>query len=301
MSTYAKRQGRVFKTPVTTYAHPDTGRRVTVVSVMHVGLPSYFAGLREIIKEKEAAGAVVHCEGTGLDRLTPELVKQPLVSTTLDAKVRELLARIPDLTHDEREVLLAMVDVALLMRRRVRELGWVEQMDKEGGLPTEPHWENIDITVIDVIRRLGPDTLLYRMRQSMKMLDWPVGNNVKPNAFRLKLALVFRAYASNKKRIQNKLCTGPYDAVLLERREKVALDGLHATTTDVVLLWGAMHLPAFEADLLSRGYVQEGQTWHTACLMPSITAALLRMLLRRDPGKRVAEQAAAAQAQVPTA
>jgi hypothetical protein len=196
MSTYARRQGRVFKTPVTTYVHPETGRRVTVVSVMHIGLPSYYSRLREIVKEKEATGAIVHCEGTGLECLTPELIKQPLVSNTLDAKVRELLARIPDLTDDEREVLLAMVDVALLMRRRVRELGWVEQMDKEGGLPTEPHWENIDISVLDVIHRLGPDTLLYRMRQVRKMLDWPTGNNVKPNAFRLKLAFLCREHHS---------------------------------------------------------------------------------------------------------
>jgi hypothetical protein len=295
MSTYAKRQGRAFKTPVTTYVHPETGRRVTVVSVMHIGLPSYYSRLREIVKEKEAAGSVVHCEGTGLEGLTPELIKQPLASTTLDAKVRELLARIPDLTEDEREVLLAMVDVALLMRRRVRELGWVEQMDKEGGLPTEPHWHNIDITVIDVIRRLGPDTLLYRMRQARKMLDWPAGNTAKPNAFRLKLAFLCRATASNKQRIQTKLRTGPYDGVLLERREKIALDGLHAATTDVVLLWGCMHLPAFEADLLSRGYLQESRTWHTACLMPSITAALLRMVVRWDPGRRTTANAPATQ------
>ncbi len=290
MSTYAKRQGRVFKTPVTTYVQPETGRRVTIVSVMHIGLPSYFAGLREVIKEKEAAGAVVHCEGTGLEQLTPELVKEPLASTTLDAKARELLARIPELTDDEREVLLAMADKELLMRRRVGELGWVEQMDKEGGLPTEPHWENIDITVQDIIHRLGPDTLLYRTRHAMKMLEWPEGDTVKPNAFRLQVALFCRATASNKQRIQTKLRTGPYDAVLLERREKVALDGLHAASTDVVLLWGAMHLPAFEADLLSRGYTQENQTWHTACVMPSITAALLRMLVRWDPGGRSAVQ-----------
>ncbi len=293
MSTYAQRQGRAFKTPVTTYVHPETGRRVTVVSVMHVGLASYYAQLRAIIKEQEAAGAVVHCEGTGLDRLTPELIQQPLVSTTLDAKVQELLARIPDLSSDEREVLLAMADIELLMRRRVRELGLVVQLDNEGGLPTEPHWQNIDITVIDVIHRLGPDTLLYRMRQTRKMLDWPAGNTVKPNAFRLKIALICRACASTKQRIQTKLRTGPYDAVLLDRREKVALDGLHATTADVVLLWGAMHLPAFESDLLAHGYTRESQTWHTVCLMPSITAALLRMLLRRDPGRRIAEQDAA--------
>jgi hypothetical protein len=104
--------------------------------------------------------------------------------------------------------------------------------------------------------------------------------------------MTLRASSSNKQRIQTKLRTGPYDGVLLERREKVALDGLHAATTDVVLLWGAMHLPAFEADLLARGYTCESQTWHTACLMPSITAALLRMLLRRDPGRRSAEQEA---------
>jgi hypothetical protein len=243
MSTYAKRQGRVFRTPITTYAHPDTGRRVTVVSVMHIGLPSHFAELREIIKEREATGVAVHCEGTGLDRLTPDLVKQSLTSTTSDTKVQELLVRIPDLIDDEREVLLAMVDVELLARRRIRELGWVGQMDKEGGLPNEPHWQDNDVTVFDVIRRLGPDTMLYRTRQAKKLLDWQANNRVKPNAFRLKVALVFRACSSNKKSIQDKLRTGPYDAVLLERREKVALDGLHATTTDVVLLWVSCTCP----------------------------------------------------------
>src|SRR6266511_2808288 len=54
------------QTSIHYYAHPDTGRRVTMIGTHHVGERAYFAGLRVVIDELEAAGALVHCEGSRL-------------------------------------------------------------------------------------------------------------------------------------------------------------------------------------------------------------------------------------------
>ena len=70
---------REFETPVIGYTHPDTGRRITLIGLVHIGLPEYFANLATLISTLEAQGAQVVVEGPpppGDDQQRPVLTEE---------------------------------------------------------------------------------------------------------------------------------------------------------------------------------------------------------------------------------
>src|SRR2546430_15884924 len=56
MAIHLRVQRSTVQTAVRHYAHPETGRQVTVVGTMHFGSAWYFEELLTVITEREAAG-----------------------------------------------------------------------------------------------------------------------------------------------------------------------------------------------------------------------------------------------------
>jgi hypothetical protein len=257
MSDYLRFERGTLQTPVHHFVHPRTGRRITVIGTMHMGEPGYYAGLRTLIDGLEAGGAVVQCEGAALLPYDEQ-----------------------DLTDDERTALTTYELKTELEQRRVTELGWVRQLDALG---YPDSWQVIDLDLAEITRRMGPDVMLRSELQGIKLFDRPDGDPRAIERFRLSLHSVFRAFRF-KMWIYARRASGTRkpsrgaDAVLLDQRDTVALDGVWSTEQDTVLIWGCAHLPALEADITDHGFIRTGATeWHTAATLPSIRAIQARL------------------------
>ncbi|WP_431728083.1 hypothetical protein [Verrucosispora sp. TAA-831] len=76
MIEYLRLSGAAVQTPIYRYRHPDTGRRVTLVAAMHVGMPAYFTGLLDTIGDAEERGAVVHSEFIRSQPIPPDVTEE---------------------------------------------------------------------------------------------------------------------------------------------------------------------------------------------------------------------------------
>jgi hypothetical protein len=240
---------RCLQAPTVSYAHPDTGRSVTVVGTLHVGEQAYFNGLRGVIDGLSAAGMLVHSEGS---RLLP--------------------CDEPDITDAEQQLLSDLRRCHELEQRRVAGLGWVGQV---AGLGYPPHWQITDLNQLQIIRRCGPDTIGRTVARMRKSLDWPDSDPRGVARFRFATAVSLHALARSPKPARRDT-----DAVLLHARTALALDRLDATNRDTVMVWGSGHVPGLDAGLRQRGFLATAEPqWHTAVELPSRRRALRDLIL----------------------
>ena len=256
MAEYLRLAQRVHaQTSIHRYVHPDTGRRVTLLGTHHVGKARYFTGLRTVIDELEAAaGAVVHCEGSRL-RLCDEA----------------------DITAEEQQLLAQLRRCDELEKRRLHELGWIGQID---GLGYPPHWQVIDLSYLQIARRLGPAATRTLTHRKTRAFDWPEDDRRGLQRLQLRIALTLRLTCNDRYVTQLARQRGSADAVLLGERTTVALDGVSGTDRDTVLVWGAGHLPGLGAGLRDQGFIREGELeWHTVSEVPSIARSVWRLVV----------------------
>ncbi|GAA1563556.1 hypothetical protein GCM10009827_101460 [Dactylosporangium maewongense] len=278
MSDFLRFRRRTLQTPVHHFVHPDTGRRIAVIGTMHMGEPGYFAGLRTVIDELEADGAVVQCEASSL-LLPDEQTEQTL-------------------TDDERTVLAMRERKVELELRRVTELGWVRQLDAFG---YPDRWQKVDLSALEIMRRIGTEVMLRGEVRGIKMFDRPDNDPRSIEQFRLLLHLMFTGlrftvWSSARRAARSGTPASGVDAVLIDQRDALALEALWGTEQDTVLIWGCAHLPGIEAGITSAGFVRDGATqWHTAAVLPTVRSIMSR--LRALP--RTAGTAGAVDATVP--
>jgi hypothetical protein len=251
MAEYVRLTRRQLQTSIHRYTHPDSGRRVVVIGMHHVGEPGYFAGLRAVLNAVEADGGVVHCEGA---RLLP--------------------CSAPDVTTQEQQLLEDLRRGDELQAHRLAELGWLGQID---GLGYPPHWRVIDLSYLQIMRRLGTPATRQLADRKIRAFAWPDADHRGIHRLRLRIALATRIAARDRyvARVDHR---DPADRVLLDGRTAVALDGVAATERDAALARGVQHVPGLVAGLRDQGFVRtEEVAWHTVAEMPTIRAALWRL------------------------
>lgn len=245
---------RRLQTAVHRYLHQD-GRTVTLIGTRHFAEQAYWDSIRETVARLEAGGAVVQCEGSGL---------RGDENTTLE----------------EKEVLAELRRLAVLERQRIAEIGWVHQAH---GLRYPAHWQVIDVSGLEVLRRLSRPQIEKMLDVKRRMYDWPDedtrhgARTVRKLRNGLRLALAVRMRFQETDRVVTR--RGPADAVLIDHRNTVALAGLDNTGRDTVLLWGVAHMPGIGAGLGQRGFSRCGDVeWRTAAQPLSIRSAVWNAL-----------------------
>ena len=247
---------RQLQTPVRSYRHPGTGRRITVVTTCHIGEPAHYQQLHATIAACTRAGAIVHCEGS--DRIQPAD---------------------NELTATERDTITERDRVRDVTASLVAGLGWTDQSTAFAD-QVDLGWQFIDLPTIEIIRRMGTDKTLTRFRAEAQFLSRAACHLPTAHLLRIKIAAALRLATRQKHRPRP--AGHPYTVLIVERN-RVALEAAHATDRDLVLLWGAAHLHGFDADFTSRGYLCDREDWHTVLAIPSITGSATRMLLNRLP------------------
>jgi hypothetical protein len=250
---------RQVQTSIRLFVDPGTDRQITVIGTFHLGEPGYYQGLREAIDKLEANGAVVHCEGPY--RLNPD----------------------DDVTDEQHELLALLDRVGVLMTQRVGELGWTAQA---AALGYPPSWQRIDLTNLEIIRRMGMEQARSKIRKMVGFLDWPDGDRNGLNRMRLQIALLMRLMSQDKTIVQAAQ-RETTDKVIVEARNEVALQAVAGTDHDTVLIWGLTHMPGLDAGLTEQGFVRSGDPqWHTVTRRPTIPDALWRLATRHPSSPR---------------
>lgn len=258
---------RYLQTPVRAYRN-EAGRRVWLVGLVHHGQRRYFQAIKDVVLALQEQGAAVHYEDTGV-------TEQQLAA--------------PDITEAEREAF--QLSAPAHTQPPVYEAwGWVEQLDGFGGGAPEAGvqrswpagWERHDLNGIDIMRLQGVDPVPQRLPPG------EASTAGKPSKVARRLALTQAAveFWLLAHGIRSPKQT---DAVILDRRNDVAIEAADAVPGHVVLLWGCSHLTGLQARLETRGYTFVQETWHTVGRLPrrsSIAfwmAVAAAMNLRRLP------------------
>jgi hypothetical protein len=210
MSMYARLVDNTYQTPVLTFAHPDTGRRVTLAGMMHHGEPGYFEQMADHI-EKAAGGGVVLAEGGKLDpaRLSIDPDGQEVVTVDLLRRMTEL------------------------GQRRFEEVfGWTHQT---AALSSQPGWVVCDLDPLEIVARRGHPQVQAMARKGIRFLCWRPGSTLRPNLFAMLIRVQMQTSASDKPRAQRRVLEGKGDDVLLDQAGPAVAEP--ATVRDACRSW----------------------------------------------------------------
>jgi hypothetical protein len=225
------------QTAVIDLRHPRTGHRVRLLSMIHIGRADYYGFLGQLIEGH--TGPVLY-EGVG--DLAPEEV-----------------AALPE---DERRVYASLAVLNAAYRRLAAALHMVAQPD---AMPRPgPNWLRADLPVRELLRRwvrgrlpLIPmidaagqalDSALMRRATRLLLLQEP---------YILAAFQVLRGWAP---------ALGRLTALLVDERNAAALATFDTVPADrdVLMTFGAGHVPGLLAGFAARGYREEARSWYTA-------------------------------------
>lgn len=243
----------VLQTPVIRYRHRRTGRTVTLVGTAHVGEASYYARLQAILARLEATGAVVCYEWIG------PAAEEEWAAASAGERAARGVSRA----------------MGASSQRVGRSLGWVEQ---RAVFRWAPSWRNVDLTDLELIRRAGPETLAG-LREAYTDEWGPSLPQEQADAFVAAAAgLVFRLVSLDWFDLLRHITTWDdasrhFNHVDVDERNAHALARL-PSGADVVLLWGAGHLPGLAAGLKQAGHRRQGTTWVNVGRLPTLWASI---------------------------
>lgn len=219
--------------------HPETGRRVTLIAMIHIGRPEYYARVTELVEEREADGLILF-EGVG--ELSPE--------------------EIAELPEEEQRVYESLASLNAAYRRIAASLHLVAQPD---AMPRpRPGWVRADLPARELLRRWvkGRLPLIPVMDAAGQALD----SALMRRATRLLLLqepFILGAFRILRGHVSG---LGRLTALLVDERNAAALDVFDTTDAgaDVVMTYGAGHVPGILTGLTSRGYRETARDWFTA-------------------------------------
>ncbi|OLF05546.1 hypothetical protein [Actinophytocola xanthii] len=235
------------QTAVNVFTHPD-GRTVTIVGIEHLGTPEYFAQLRKVVDELEAAGASVRLE-------------------TFQGQDNADAAR----DQAELEALRRLHDSIASRFNAWSELGlsWIGQRDSV--MSTAPSWTHSDVADIDLVRVLGPEYHPASGKELQSKIEWIRQRNA---TYGLALLRYLEGWKQVRRGDDVQKDKHHVDwwakQVISSWRECVELTKVLGQEGDTVLIWGAPHMKGLSQGLLRNGFELVDTQWFTACTAPRL-------------------------------
>ncbi|HEY4964359.1 MAG TPA: hypothetical protein VIH90_06745 [Candidatus Saccharimonadales bacterium] len=224
-------------TPIDTFEHPETGSQIDLVSVVHVGTPSYYRKLGSYIMGRQDDGFTVHYETIASSDETIE------PTTPLEA--------IKQRVHEAKTDASADSYVSVIVHS-----GYTIQENSD--LFHDANSENHDITEAEYVGQSGLLTLARgligerRLRRKLEKTADKGSEAMDEFVFGVIKQGVDKA-TSDKQRNKR------HDKVTIQVRNQVALEGVDTALVDdpaakLVLIWGVGHLAGLQSGLIGRGY-----------------------------------------------
>jgi len=205
------------------YTHRISGKRITTVGVMHAATDASWSELIDFLKEKENQGAAIHLEG-----------------------VQEAVGR----TDYERASINTLTSLMMLGKKIANLTGLTYQTD---AFANAPRWEKHDVTKLDVVQKMSQKTLKVLGQVSAEDITisprkalWSLRNMhiIAPLG---NLIPFTRGIISSEG--------------ILHQRNRFAVSAALDTDRDVVLVWGAAHLPGMDRILRDAEYDRSAHSW----------------------------------------
>lgn len=226
-----------FETATWELENSQTGQKVSLVGMMHVGDESYFQETAELLEGLSDKGYDVHYE---------RLMKAS------DARV----AAIPEAFREDFERLRASIK-ASSQTETASALRLHHQKDK---LVYPSGAENIDFSDLDVFRALG-------FKKASRLFEPLDLQGVSVDAARRMLVLTFRLRALRS--VLDRLTPKgrAVKRVILDGRNDHAVRHARRALKDsnIALVWGAEHLPGLFRGLQADGFQLKGVSWRRVC------------------------------------
>jgi hypothetical protein len=220
--------------------HRETGRRVALMSMIHIGEATFYTRVNELIAEQEQKGGLILYEGLG---------------QLSDAEIAAL-------TPDERKVWEGIAPLTEMYRKLATALDLVAQPDAM--TKPKPEWIRADLPLKRLLtlwseRRLP---LLPAMEQATRALE----SAFLKRATRL-LLLQEPLILSTFRLVRGwSPGLGRLSALLVDERNDAAMAAFDAAPSDreALIVYGAGHVPGLLTALHRRGYRERGRDWFTA-------------------------------------
>lgn len=226
-------------TPIDTFANPETGSQVELVSMVHVAQPRYYQKLGSYIMAKQNEGFLVHYEGITSDEVAEttgplDRIKQKLRSASVDNQIDGYVSVI-------------------------RGSSYALQPDSdENILFAEDGSEIHDVSQSDIARHMGLITHLGSYASSRlfrRKLEKAAGKGQQEMDETL-FSIIQRGVndaTSGKSRKSRRAKT------MLHMRNQVALEAVNVALEkdpqiNLILIWGVGHLAGLQSGLLDQGY-----------------------------------------------
>lgn len=225
------------QTAAITLQHPATGHRITLLALIHIGRPDYYGCLSELI---DAHQGYILYEGVG--ELTEGEQGQ--------------------LTDHERRVYQSLAALNDAYRRIAAALHLVAQPDAmpqpaadwiRADLPAREllrRWVALRLPLIPVMNTAGDALQSTLMRRATRFM-------LLHEPYILSAFQFLRGHAPGLRRLT---------ALLIDQRNTAALAAVDALTPDreMLMTYGAGHIPGLVGGLTDRGYREVAREWHTA-------------------------------------
>lgn len=242
----------VLQVPTRYYRHPETGRQVIMVGVIHIGKEAFYQQIQKLINQATTEKFKILFEGVG----------------KIDKKDAEKLP------PAQRFVVKQMHDIWQFMEFLLPWLTADDVIHQKKGLEYPDTWVRTDLNIkevsalfadagIDFMPKSESDNKITKKDLSEMPLEvkgflsWFIATLIKllPG---LDMTKPLRRLMKPESRIR--------DFIILDMRNEVAAKAIleHAKTDDVLSIWGAAHLPGIHEYLVSDGYVHQSTKWHDA-------------------------------------
>jgi hypothetical protein len=217
-----RKTSRGLETRIQTYVN-NYDKHITTVGAMHAATEESWRELINYLVAAEKDGAEIHLEGV-----------QPAEGTT----------------EDEKTGIAALLSLMALGRSVAELTGLQYQKD---AFVNAPAWKAHDVTVLDVVRKMNKKILLYianigseDIRISPSKALWSLRN--------IHILSFFGSFIPLTRQIVG-------SEGILHQRNYFATEAAFNTQSDVVLVWGAAHLPGMDKILRRNGYRRESTEW----------------------------------------
>lgn len=215
---FAKNSIQGLKMRTVQLAHPETGHRIEIVGVTHVAVQEYWDSIKRLLRAKEAAGYVVHLEG--------------------------LLEPTREPNEDEAKKLGYLDGILTLSTKLAYHLNLVHQ---KASSHTTNSMKRIDMDRLTLVNEMDAEKLEVvgeivsresASRNNPRLMLWVLRN------------IGWLSNLINSVPAFNILDT----AVIIDRRNEFATSHAMQEKQNVVLLWGAAHIPGMVSILKASGY-----------------------------------------------
>jgi hypothetical protein len=228
--------GNRLSTAVRTFVHPRTARIVTLVGTMHIGEAGYFEELSSLLDGLAAGGAEVHVEGIH-DR----------EDRSMRSWERNYLAAAYSWAHPETSGAAAFLGV-----------------DSQGDrlrLPADAR--NVDLSHVELLRRVGRNN--YRHLFGPPLADPSASGGGPVMRAVMRFELRHRGTLNRLRLLRGR--NRKVQQVVIRDRNRVAFAAAVESLVrrDVVLVWGADHLPGLARLFALQGYHLRREQWLDAC------------------------------------